>query len=95
MLELKKPQAISHPLSVPFAQRSALEAERQVPLRDYWEAIRKHWWLVSGLTILVTAIATTYLVRKPNIYEAQALVMVDLEEVNPVQGAAPDREVSW
>mgnify|MGYP000968429362 CR=1 FL=1 len=91
MLELKKPQAIAHPM--PFTQRSEMEAERRVVLRDYWGAIRKHWWLVCGLTVLVTAITTVYLVRKPNVYDAQALVMVDLEELNPAQGAASKNPV--
>lgn len=93
MLELKKPQAISPLSSVPVGQHSALEAERRVPLRDYWGAIRKHLWLVCGLTVLITTIATIYLVRKPNIYDAQALVMVDLEDLNPAQGAASKNPV--
>ncbi len=93
MLELKKPLALSPSSSLSLAQRSELEAERRVPLRDYWGAIRKRLWLVSGLTILITAIAAIYLVRKPNIYEAQALVLVDLEDLNPVQGAASKNPV--
>jgi polysaccharide biosynthesis transport protein len=93
MLELKKPLALAQPSSLSHAQRPELESERRVPLRDYWGAIRKRLWLVSGLTILITAIAAIYLVRKPNIYEAQALVLVDLEDLNPVQGAASKNPV--
>jgi polysaccharide biosynthesis transport protein len=93
MLELKKPVALTSPSLPSFDTRSGLEAERRVPLRDYWGSIRKHWWLVCGLTVLVTAIAATYLVRKPDIYESQALVMVDLEELNPVAGAASKNPV--
>ncbi|MBS1809840.1 MAG: polysaccharide biosynthesis tyrosine autokinase [Acidobacteria bacterium] len=93
MLELKKPVAITRPSSTPFENRPEREVESRVPLRDYWGSIRKHWWLVSGLTVLVTAIAAIYLVRKPDIYESQALVMVDLEELNPVQGAASKNPV--
>ncbi len=93
MLELKKPHAIAHPVPLSVAQRSDLETERRVPLRDYWGATRKHLWLVCGLTVLLTTIAATYLVRKPNIYDAQALVMVDLEDLNPVQGAASKNPV--
>lgn len=64
------------------------EGEDKVHLLDYWRAIRKHLWLVAGITLLVTMVAVIYLVRKPNLYEAQALVQVDLEEVNPALGAA-------
>jgi polysaccharide biosynthesis transport protein len=96
MLELKKTLAITRPassLSSPLEQRSELEVESRVPLRDYWTSIRKHSWLVIGLTVFITALAAIYLVRKPNIYEAQALVLVDLEDLNPVQGAASKNPV--
>ncbi|NOT63056.1 MAG: hypothetical protein HOP19_22845, partial [Acidobacteria bacterium] len=63
-------------------------AADRVHLRDYWQAMRKHLWLIVGLTLLVTSLATVYLIRKPNLYEAQALVQVDLEELNPALGAA-------
>jgi len=90
---IKEAFAITHPSSLSFENRPEREVESRVPLRDYWGSIRKHWWLVCGLTILVTAIAALYLVRKPDIYESQALVMVDLEELNPVQGAASKNPV--
>jgi capsular exopolysaccharide synthesis family protein len=93
MLELKKPLAIAPPSSWPYDNGSGLGAESRIPLRDYWASIRKHWWLVSGLTVLITAVVTIYLVRKPDIYEAQALVLVDLEELNPAQGAASKNPV--
>lgn len=93
MLELRKPQSLSHPSASPLVQHPEMEAGNRVPVRDYWGAIRKHLWLVIGLTTLITAIVTIYLVRKPNIYDAQTLVMVDLEDLNPVQGAASKNPV--
>src|SRR5689334_17328679 len=60
----------------------------RVHLWDYWQAVRKHLWLVLGLTLLVTTLVTIIMIRKPNIYEAEALVQVDLEELNPALGAA-------
>ena len=93
MLELKNPSALTRPAALPAEQRSEFEAASRPHLRDYWGNIRKHWWLVTGLTVLVTALVTVYLVRKPNIYEAQALVLVDLEDLNPVQGAASKNPV--
>src|SRR6478752_7448142 len=50
---------------------------------DYWRAIRKRLWLVAGIVVLVTTLTAIYMARKPNIYAANAVVQVDLEQVNP------------
>lgn len=50
---------------------------------DYWRAIRKRLWLVVGISVLVTTLVAIYMARKPNIYHAQAIVQVDLEQTNP------------
>jgi succinoglycan biosynthesis transport protein ExoP len=52
-------------------------------LLDYWRAIRKRLWLVIGITVLATTWAAIYMARKPNIYQANATVQVDLEQTNP------------
>lgn len=52
-------------------------------LVDYWRAIRKRLWLVIGIAVLMTTLATIYMARKPNIYQATAKVQVDLEQNNP------------
>ena len=54
-------------------------AENEVHLLDYWRAIRKRLWLVISIVVLVTMLATVYVARKPDIYEARAQVQVDLE----------------
>ena len=64
------------------------ESEESFRLRDYWLAARKRLWLILGITFLVTALATIYMARKPDVYEAQARVQVDLENPNPALGAA-------
>jgi succinoglycan biosynthesis transport protein ExoP len=46
--------------------------------------VRKHLWLVAGLAILVTALATVMMLRRHNVYEATARVQVDLETANPL-----------
>jgi capsular exopolysaccharide synthesis family protein len=56
-------------------------------LRDYWRSVRKRLWLVIGIAVLITSLATIYLARKPDIFEAQARVQVDLERTNPALGA--------
>src|SRR5687767_6354810 len=55
-------------------------AENEVHLLDYWRAIRKRLWLVLGIVVLVTMLAVVYVARKPDFYEAQARVQVDLED---------------
>ena len=55
-------------------------ADNEVHLLDYWRAIRKRLWLVLGIVALVTMLAVVYVARKPDFYEAQARVQVDLED---------------
>lgn len=83
-------QSLAHQSATPPAVRyeTAGESEDKVHLLEYLKAIRKHLWLIVGITLLATMAATIYLVRKPDLFEAQALVQVDLEEVNPAIGAA-------
>ncbi|MCZ2392192.1 MAG: polysaccharide biosynthesis tyrosine autokinase [Acidobacteria bacterium] len=52
-------------------------------LIDYWRAIRKRLWLVAGIAVVMTTLATIYIARKPNVYRAKAVVQVDNEQVNP------------
>src|SRR5215207_1177229 len=72
-------------------------AENEVHLLDYWRAIRKRLWLVLGIVALITMLAVVYVARKPDFYEAEARVQVDLEETGtlvnqtrPLYGPADD-----
>ncbi|HKG12567.1 MAG TPA: Wzz/FepE/Etk N-terminal domain-containing protein, partial [Pyrinomonadaceae bacterium] len=67
---------------------SDVEAEEKVHLRDYWVAARRHVWLVISITLLVTTLATVYMASKPDIYEAEARVIVNAESPNPALGTA-------
>ncbi len=51
-------------------------------LVTYWRIIRKRIWLVVGIAVLITTLAAIYMARKPDIYQAQATVQVDLEQPN-------------
>lgn len=68
-----------------------LEEEGQ--LKDYWRAIRERKWLVISIVVLLTTLAAVYTIQKPNEYEAQARVQVDLERVNPALGASKDSPI--
>lgn len=52
-------------------------------LADYWRAIRKRLWLVVGIAVLVTTLAAIYMARKPSVFQAKAVIQVDLEQANP------------
>jgi capsular exopolysaccharide synthesis family protein len=52
----------------------------------YWRVVRKHLWLIIGISVLIPTLVAIYLIRKPDIYEAQARIQVDLENSNPLLG---------
>jgi capsular exopolysaccharide synthesis family protein len=58
-------------------------AESEVNLLDYWRAVRKRLWMVIGVAALITTLASIYVARKPDVYEASSRVQVDLEN-NPM-----------
>ncbi len=60
----------------------------------YWRIIRKRLWLVVGIAVLLTTLVAIYMVRKPNIYQARAVVQVDLEQANPDLITSNDRRSS-
>ena len=62
-------------------------------LRDYWRAVRKRSWLVASIAILVTMSVALYMALKPDIYEAQAQVQVDLENTNSTLGSSKNTSI--
>lgn len=85
-LALRETDTIAEPLLGRYPAYPALPGagDEQVHLRDYWKAVRKRLWLVAGLAVLVTALATMMMLRRHNVYEATARVQVDLESNNPL-----------
>src|ERR1041385_7031251 len=83
--------ALDRPVEPPQSYNYGVDpnAENEVHLLDYWRAIRKRLWLVLGIVALVTMLSVVYVARKPDEYEAQARVQVDLEESNPVNTQRP------
>src|SRR4029079_10617059 len=75
-------EALPKPIEPPQSYNYGVDpnADHEVHLLDYWRAIRKRLWLVLGIVALVTMLAVVYVARKPDFYEAQARVQVDLEE---------------
>ena len=94
--KLAKPEpkltAIDRPIEPPPSYNYGVDpnAENEVHLLDYWRAIRKRLWLVVSIVALITMLAVVYVARKPDMYEAQARVQVDLEEAgNLVNNTRP------
>lgn len=54
-------------------------AETEVHLLDYWRAVRKRLWLVISIVVLITTLSILFVARKPDVYQANARVQVDLE----------------
>src|SRR5689334_11379025 len=85
-------EALAKPIEPPQSYNYGVDpnAENEVHLLDYWRAIRKRLWLVLGIVALVTMLAVVYVARKPDFYEAQARVQVDLEDTGAlVNNARP------
>ncbi|HEU5459985.1 MAG TPA: polysaccharide biosynthesis tyrosine autokinase [Pyrinomonadaceae bacterium] len=88
--ELAKPEpaieALDRPIEPPPSYNYGVDpnADNEVHLLDYWRAIRKRLWLVLGIVALVTMLAVVYVARKPDLYEAQARVQVDLEDTGGI-----------
>ena len=74
--------ALDRPIEPPQSYNYGVDpnAENEIHLLDYWRAIRKRLWLVIGIVVLITMLALVYVARKPDFYEAQARVQVDLED---------------
>lgn len=87
--DLDRPHAAGAPAAAALpAYRGYEDAEGgdEHHFREYLRAVRKHLWLIAGLTLLTTSAAAVYMAQRPDIYTAQTRVQVDLES-NPGAGA--------
>lgn len=82
-VEIEKPFETPTVAGTYGAYRDLGTQENSFQLITYWRIIRKRFWLVIGITVLMTTLAAIYMARKPNIYQARAVVQVDLEQANP------------
>ena len=90
--DLDRPQAAAAPTPAlnpytSYANYGDAEGGDENHFREYLRAVRKHMWLIIGLTLLVTAAVAVYVAQKPDIYTAQTRVQVDLES-NPGAGTS-------
>ncbi len=58
------------------------QAQENFQLVTYWRIIRKRFWLVVGIAVLLTTLAAIYVSRKPDIFQATGWIQVDAEQAN-------------
>src|ERR1700682_5191246 len=61
--------------------------ETEIHLRNYWSTVRKHLFLIIGITALSTIVMAIYTARQTDIYEAQTRIQVGAE-TNPAYGTS-------
>jgi succinoglycan biosynthesis transport protein ExoP len=69
-----------------YASGVDIHGDEENHFRSYLRAVRKHLWLIIGITLVVTMLVTISVARRPDVFAAQARVQVDLEN-NPASGA--------
>jgi len=73
---------------IPVVTNGGYGAYRDVNVQEgfqlvqYWRIIRKRFWLVVGIAVLMTTLTAIYMARKPSIYQSRAIIQVDLEQPN-------------
>jgi polysaccharide biosynthesis transport protein len=59
--------------------------ERQL-LSGFFSTLRKHWFLILAINLLITAATVVYVAQKPDYYQAEVRIQVNAEN-NPAAGA--------
>ena len=93
LLDVDRPSQRFADLTLADYRYGTAMLEEEGQLKDYWRAISERKWLVISVVALLTTLAAVYTIQKPNEYEAQARVQVDLERVNPALGASKDSPI--
>lgn len=91
-LALREPEMLANPLGH-YPALPLNDDDDRVHLRDHWKAVRKRLWLIAGLAVLVTALATVMMLRRHNVYEATSRVQVDLETANPLLSSSKNSSI--
>ncbi|MGB9177715.1 MAG: polysaccharide biosynthesis tyrosine autokinase [Pyrinomonadaceae bacterium] len=84
-LALREPEALQDNSLMPYTPSFSMDEmdEERSFLRDHWNSVRKRLWMITGLAVVISTLVVIFMLRKPDVYEAQARVRVDLENANP------------
>ncbi|MEZ5428790.1 MAG: polysaccharide biosynthesis tyrosine autokinase [Pyrinomonadaceae bacterium] len=55
-------------------------------IKGFLSTLRRHWFLILSLNLIITALTIVYVAQKPNYYEAEARIQVNAE-INPAVGS--------
>ncbi len=66
----------------PYPYSHERNPRTELHLRDYWSLVRKRLWLVALVALFITALTALYVMRQPDVYQAQGRVEIDLENAN-------------
>lgn len=55
--------------------------------KQHWYSIVRHLWLVIGITLLATTIAIVYAIRKPDVFQSEGRVQVNVENNSALSGS--------
>ena len=77
------------PMSHPYKYGVDPNSENEIHFLDYWRAVRKRLWVVIGVVLLTTMLTVIYMARKPDIYQADAKIQIDLENSASLLGKVP------
>src|SRR5262245_30609853 len=65
--------------------------EREMRLRDYWEMVRRHLWLVALTVAVITLPVAVVVMLSPDFYSATARIEIDMERRGGVGDASAGR----
>src|SRR5205814_8359206 len=57
------------------------EGAEENHFKEYLRSVRKHLWLVIGITLVITSLVATYEISQRDIFAVHARVQVDLEHI--------------
>lgn len=79
---------------VPFdSEHVEPNAVSSLAFRQHWYSIRQHLWLVVGITLLATTIAIIYALRKPDVFQAEGRVQVNVENNSAISSGSKNTSV--
>src|ERR1700730_2600378 len=67
--------------------------DNEIQLRNYWNTVRKHLFLIISLTVLSTVMMAIYVARQTDIYEARTRIQVGAE-TNPAYSTGSSKSGS-
>ena len=85
--------SLASPATPPPIDYEVDSEDSEIHLRNYWNTVRKHLFLIISITVLSTIMMAIYVSRQTDIYEAKTRIQVGAE-TNPAYGTASSKSGS-